>query len=796
MAYLGAALTFPLGGGLYSPYIVNLAPGPAEVDAGVTRHVRMSIRDLETHIVGSAVRVVVSYSQQFADGTERFDDVTRMSGTFLSSINANPIDDVEADIQVVGSGIQITKNQTDSQKSVFYTSLEGGNNYISALATAVVKPNTITPDATGAVFGLEHGQRNTGAYVFFDNPSGLMQVRLAGPADGTGTRVPNSSTSWDWSAYAYRYVLIWNEIEDRVELYAIGDGNTTSLLDAQDISLFQQYETQSTGSPTPLRGGQSAITMFYGIEGPTNDRVTIGNVAVTTDVGFPIIGNTVPGYYRTIRQTDEIVRYDGGDPINASLSSWFGPDDEFLTDPDPDGEVNILYNYDGQPVQLIKNTPDKTFAIYREEPGFIGSSDNGILLDATFYARKGTNIGTFITGMGFLINDTESVFCLTLLDDASYRTIGLLGDGTGPGVSADYNRVPQEIDWIESTRIRMTIDPRRGWVEIYADGDYVNPVLRKEFDRAGFPTVADFSMSAVPAFICFGHPYDLSTTGTFVLERLHYSHLYQAYEARDGDLPDSADPKWLLTTAGFQDPSPLYGLHLFGGGFGPTPLGYYVHAGVGPGGSSTIIDNQLRISCDPGETQIYFRSVDCAINQGAALDIRVKFTDWKPKSRTGTFLVIDDGTSSYMLSFIDTEIGKFVALCVRAGFDSFEEAVGTEGDDSKYSFKLDWTEAHTYRLERRPLDGVYVFVDDAAEPELVLLDWEDDPDWPATQFNEPIIAFGQFSREGSVSVWDHVRAQLSRGYEVSTIKDAATVELEDEHASTQCVVVAYAEDSD
>jgi len=208
-----------------------------------------------------------------------------------------------------------------------------------------------------------------------------------------------------------------------------------------------------------------------------------------------------------------------------------------------------------------------------------------------------------------------------------------------------------------------------------------------------------------------------------------------------------------------------------------------------------MVDDQLEIECLAGETQVYYRSGEFDIERGVILEAKLSFTDWKPKTRTGTFLVIDDGLKAYMLSFVETDIGKFVGVAVDAGSGSFVEEVGTDGEAASLSFKVDWSESHVYRIERRPLDGLYIFLDDAIDPELVILD-SARVDFPTSQFGEPVVAFGQFSREGSVSLWDHVHTMFGRGYEVSTRKIDPTETLEEEIAATQAIVVAFAEDVD
>ena len=791
MGGLAAGLAFPLGGGYQAPYIVNLAPAPRAEDTGVTEYVRLSIRDVESHVVANLVQVAVGYAQVFASGDNDFSK--DMPRTFMSSIFLGPVDEEKCTIQSVAEGIRLTKTVTDPQKSVYFTQVDGGTGYRSALASSVIRPDVISVGAQGAVLGLELGQRNTGAYVFFEYPGGIEKIRLAGPADEAGVRTPDVSVTFNWTTSINRYVLIWNETSGEVEVYSIDPNNVTSVLIVENISSFQQYDPDQSGSSSPRRGGAGDITMVYGIEGPIGDQATFGNTLVTADVGFPLIDGARPGNFYTLRRTDELIRYSGGDPRDVQLSSWFGPDALFLSDPDPDGVVQVLANLE-RSVELIKNTPSKTMALYREEPAFQGSNLNGIFLEAEFKAQDVDLISSRITGMGFLVYDGQTAWVIGLL--ANTNVLSILASGTGNDSNISNYRSTGLLDWNSYVRIRLVIDPRRGKVELFNSSDFSTPILELTFNRSNFPSGSDLGLGSSQPFIAFGHTQVLATTGSFTLKRLSYSHLYQAYEAKDGYLPDSVitDPVWLLTASGFQDTSPLWGA-LLSGGMGLMPLGYYVHGGFGPAGNSVMVDDHLEIECLAGETQVYYRSGEFDTERGVILEAKLCFTDWKPKTRTGTFLVIDDGLKAYMISFVETDIGKFVGVAVDAGSGSFVEEVGTDGEATSLSFKIDWSETHVYRIERRPLDGLYIFVDDAVIPELVILD-SARVDFPTSQFGEPVVAFGQFSREGSVSLWDHVHTMFGRGYEVSTRKIDSTETLEEEIAATQAIVVAFAEDVD
>jgi len=782
VSHLVSPLVLSLGGGAFSPFIVNLEPAPGESGAGVADPVRLSIRDIDTYIKLGQLQIVIGYARVRADGSDLYEE--DIDEIFLSSTLGGSVDDEKATIQKVAGGVEFTKTLSGPQRSVYFSgsSLIPGN--LNAIATAVVRPDSITADAQGAVLGLEHGFRNTAAYLFFTNPSGTPSIRITGPEDANGVRSPDTELTFDWTSTFRRYIIVWNEIKDRVEFYSIEDG-ITQLLHEEDISNFSTFDDSLLGTPTPRRGNEDDATLVWGIEGPSGDRVTFENVAVATEVGYPIVGLARPGTFKTILRSDETVRFDKGvDPRLFTISPWFGPDSEIFSNVDPEGVAQLL---DSGRFQLKKNSANTTFAVYREEPGVMSSENEGFMFEAEFAALPSKVIDGRGTGMGFAIYDGQTLYQLNLFDGA-VRTLGVL--------KTDGFLSVKSIEWGIPVRIRFVVDPRRNKIELFnVDEDLVTPLLSQTFDRVLLPDSSETGLSSEPAFLSFGHLDAIDTAGSFDLLDFKSGTLYQAYEARDGLLPGSADPTWLRVSEGFDEVSPLSGIHLLGGGYGVTPLGYFVAGTGGPIGDQSLVDDQLILDNNPGLFQVFKRSAPWDSTRGAIIEARLQITEFKPHNRTGLFLILDDGLTAYILSFVDTPIGKFVGIAKRAGLSSFVENVGTEGEASDLSFKVDWSVPHTYRLERRYLDGLYIFVDNEEEPSLIIPDSKN-IDYPSSQFLAPTIAFGQLSKEGSVSKWDFVRSLFSRGYETSFRRIESVSVLEEKIGNTQTVIVAHAQDND
>lgn len=776
-----------------APLIVNLLPLSDQADFDLTGPVRLTVRDPDTYVSAALLHVSIGYAQTHGDGDVVFDADTGIPGTFMSASLPGPLDSTKADIQVAAEGIQITKTIAGLQRSVAFTPIEAGVGFKSAMVSAVVRPDIVTVGEEGAILGMEHGPRNTGVYLFFDDPGGGKQIRITGPADAAGVRVPDRAVAFDWTAIQ-RYIIIWNERMGVVELYSVTSSATT-LVTTELIANFQQFDLDS-GLPTVRQGGAGALTAVYGIEGASGDRVTIGSISITAQVAYPIVGISRPGQFETVRRTDESVRYTGGDPREVEISPWFGPpNSNIFPSSDAAGDVTVL----DEGARLSKITAAGTYGFHREEPGLTGSSTDGYILDAEFFATPTVLVGGIMTGMGFIVHDGTTSLFLALLVIGGTRTVGLLNAGVDVTTIGNYSIPITKVDWSSPVRFRLSVDPRRNKVDLYLASDIKTPVLSIPFNRSALPVPATLGLTGQPPLLAFGHVTDTFTAGSFELRNLKYSHTYQAWEGLDAALPNASptDPLWTPVTLGFQEISPLYGgggLYLLGGGFGPSVLGYFFDLGSGPSATASITaGNQMQIVADPGETLTYQRGGSFDIHRGVILEISLQITSHKPRARSGCFLIIDDGINAHMLSFVDTDIGKFAAVPVRSGLDGFVEVVGVDGDSEDLSFRIDWDEPHTYRFERRPVDGLYVFVDNNKEPALVIPD-RSNVDYPTTQFAAPTIAFGVRSGEGSISLWDYARVMFGSGYEVSFKLRNTTEELEENIRNSQVTVVASADD--
>lgn len=768
------------------PWVINLVPTPDEHGSRLLRPVSFSIRDSDTFIDPTNMRVKAGYAKVFSNAEEKFDVLPRTRRIAMAAGVAG-----EPSITISSGELHIEKTSNDLQRSVYTTSIEAGIGFNSAMVTAVLRPDVITPTGSpgspnplaasvfpgpllpipysglsggtfaadsGTILGIEHGPRNRAIYLRFQQHADLTKyVRFSSQTDALGTApIINLSTLFDWTSL-HRYTIVWNEVDGNVEVYA-HIGTLTQRLFNVAIESLPQLPTDYYAKA----GGGADITAIYGQLGPIGDKSSWTNIAVTRDVGYPIVGTIRPGDFNTTVNGAEYVPMDTRiDPREAGISVWATAAESVLADTDDEATTfvgNGIFN-------IEKPTSAKTFALYREEPGLLASSTDGFMIQATLSAAD-YELEASSTGMGVIVFDGTTVFHLQLLDDLERRTIGLLKkDGNLIDLSEHFTPAT-DFDWEDLKSFRFVADPRRNVIRFYSADDPSTSTMEIPFDRSTLPSASDYSWTGLTPFILVGHLSALDTTGTLKIKEFKFCHLYHGWDSEDGVAPNLAPT------------SPVY-------------------TRVTSGGSvASMASGELSITAPGGSLDKFHRAADCGFGRGAVLEARLNITSWRPKSRTGTYVVLDDGIHAYAITFLENNTGKFVALSRRTNAGGFQEVGGKDGDAATVSFLMDWTQKHTYRLERIPNEGIKVFLDDEVEPRITY------PEsklafLPDAQFSgTPTAAFGQFSTEGATSHWSFVRGFFSRGFEMSFKKNKPDSILRDELINTQAIIVAHVVDVD
>lgn len=770
-------------------FISNPSRGGADPSAAgdptgakVTDPIQVSVRDTDEPVDISSIQFSVGYARAHALGVNGPFDA-QLPRTKRASLLSPVAYSMNPTIGVVGSGLVITKGSDIPEASTYFTSIDRGSNpNYGAMFTAVISVASSPVytngdlDPLGPVIGLEHGPRKTAAYCFFVDNGVAKQVRICGPSVG-GTRSPDIYVPYDWSIITdQQYILFWNEAKGVLELWTdnttgTGGIGTATLVASVELVNFQQFGP--VGS-VPA-GGANDITGIYGVEGKSSAEISIISAATSSDAGYPFVNGARGGGWKTYLDPDYEIGFSGAvDPTHLTRGGiWF------KNPASADSAGQIIPSAGGY-CRLLKNTASTDFSIYRDEPGFAKTTTDGFLIE--FKCHSSTTGGTgFATGAAIQISDGQTLFQLDFLFDGSTRTVGILLLGGDPTVPANHLAPTTPVDYSTKT-LRLTVDSRRNLIELFDTADLDTPLGSWALNRAALPT-------ATTSQIVVGLPVTSTpAVGALDIYSLRYSYIYQAWEARDSLTPLSANPPFSSgTPAGGGGPLSAAVMP------GVLPLPYFIDSGGGGGGgagsgSGSLTSEGYRITTAGGETYYFSRGAPFNSEIGAIMEFRMKIESWHPFERTSVFAFIDDGNNAFMLSFVETNEGKFVCVPLSANVSGFQEYAGTTGQGALLSVAIDWTVSHTYRLERRPRDGLYLFIDNNAVPALVLLDLAQ-YSFPATQLSAKDIAFGQLTDEGAVSVWEFVRGQFGSGFEISTILNLPQSELQSRLSGARTTVV-------
>lgn len=755
MAHFGAPFTFPFGGQPIigdQPWIIDYAPSPGDFDISLLDPIRFSIRDTASYVDTSLLRIDTGYASVHSDGAALFDSLPRTTRRTLKNAPTGPDPHLQ-----ISSGVVITKTTSSAQRSVYTTAIDVGSAFPSFMITAIIHPTVLgsvadgtPPPINGPVMGIENGRRNKVVYLWFQNIISVGRIlRLTSFLDPVFSPDVNDTTLWDWSV-PQRYTMVWDEARGYVEVFSDLNNETTLLFSSaiDDIPAFEDSYYARTG-------GAGDIVGIYGQEGTTNDSSTWSNIAMTADVGFPVVNGIRTGDFVTKIVGSELIRTIGSvDPREAPIACWFEASSDYFPATDVDGVEEIV---DGA-FSMTKVTDASTLAVMRVEPGFLLSISRGFMVQGVISADN-TALQDSATGTGIIIYDGLSVFLLQLFQDASgSKTVGIRKRGGSDFDLSTYYQPTTPLDW-SKTGFRLVADTPRNKLQLFSLLDLTTPILDIALDRGSLPVASEFSYTGLDPFIAFGHILPTNTAGTFSLNSLDYCHFYQSWEAREGD-PTLISNPYTATSYGFL----------------------------------SLADDVLTITTPPGDMSFLYRQAFFGTNRGAIIEASLRIPSYRPLSRTGVYLALDGGPGNYIyaLSFSETSLGRFASLELRNQTGDFRvvDLTGIDGAGSTNSFLVDWTEYHTYRLELRAYDGLYVFLDNETTPRITLSN-RNFSTLPDNTQTIPSTVFGHLTQEGATSDWLFVRGFYSVGYEISFQKKESVQDLQKELTDTQAIVIAY-----
>lgn len=732
------------------------APSAAGDPSGVKAidPIRVSLRNPTSAVNLGSLQMGVGFAQTHALGSAgRYDQ--KLPRTRLGSLLSNQLTGVPTCVTNPTFGQLITKTSSSPQASVFFTSVDRADGHSkNAMFSTVMQPGVTAithigdPDPFRSVIGLENGPANSAVYCTFlnDFDESNKVVRICGPSV-SGVRSPDIWYPCPWSSNVHQYIIFWNDSRGQVELWL--DLNTSGIGTAQLIAAIPISEFNTFGAVgTVPAGGANDITAIYGLEGPSSNFAAFVSMALATNVSFPFISGARAGGWRSYLDSDITMSFSGAvDPTRLSRGgAWF-----IKPSGDPLGTLSVIKA--PAACRLLKKTPSTAYSIYRDEPGFAMTATDGLMVE--FEINTQTSGGTgFETGAALQISDGSTLFQLDFFSNGSTFDLGLLLRGGDPGLPSDHLQAAQPIDY-RFRRLRLVIDPRRGVIDLYDTLDLLTPLISWTLERGNLPTTASTNL-------VMGLPVSATAaTGFMDIFSFKYSYIYQAWEVRDSLGPTSADPPYTSSDTGGSG-GPLNLSVMPGIGFFPLPYEPPSGGGGGSPGSGSLQADGFQIATTGGEVLTYTRVGLFDANRGAVIEAAFKITKWHPAKRTSVFVVLDDSLKAYMLSFVETDTGKYVCIPMSSGSNGFAEFPS----NGKISAKVDWSQVHTYRLERRPRDGVYLYIDNAPDPALVLLD-SARYSFPTTQFHAKTIGFGHLTDEGATSVWKFARDCFGTGYEIS-----------------------------
>lgn len=733
-------------------FITNRIPSPDEQNFSLTRPVYFSLRGANNPIDISEVNISVGYSSIHGEGSNYFDQIipgTVRKGLLAPLSHEEPIISLQSD-----NFVQIIKATDSQERSTYFTALQVGdvNLYDCVMVSAIINPISVSNDpllsgAVGPVFGLELGPRNTGVYVFLKNISGVNSILLTGPIIPDVAQAILATTTYDWSG-THRYTISWNESRGIVQLFI--ENLLLLSVNIADIPLFSTNTLKRTTGTEYLA--------VYGLEGPSGDSVNIGAISITTNVGYPVFGIVRSSTFNTITRPVDLVKTSSGiDPRKDPVSPWVNDGGLHFNPVDQLGSIITTSQFS----QFAKVTENNlvSLAVYREEPGFLLSNIEAFCIDLTFFSTSTSRDGD-AAGMGFVIDDGYTAFRVSLFQSGSVRYIGVLSAGGDETLLS--NSVTAIYDWTVPNTIRFVVDSSRQFIKIYDLTDPANPILDAPFLRVNFPTSADFSWTNLTPFIAFGHFTNTHTTGSMYVEKLAYSTYYRYWYATDGLSPDDSANKnaWSKTVIG----SPV------------LPV-------------SPISKEFINITCGYADGLTYNRPAVTNAFSGASIEARLAITGNDEFEHTGDALILDDGLHSFVLAFTETEEGKFACMGLRSGLSTYQESAGFNSDSGVLSFAIDWTQPHTYRLERKPNEGTFVFVDNSATPSLTFPESRI-AELPDTIYLTPTVAFGHFLQNApSNANWYFVNTNFSIGFDVAFKKNEPDSVLKTELFGAELIVL-------
>ena len=750
------------------PVVVNTLPHPlappstVDVDA----YLRFGLRDVDTYIDRSTIQVGLAYGNGVYVPSrelvlpEDVEGLTDPSGT--TELHRGFFDDwagtasgLEPTLDASTGRLLMTK-ATGGQEKSFYSIIDSAVEGRSFHAEVAVDHAPAGGGAAlyfndaryrGMMLGLVSGLRNRGVFVFFCEDAGAPLLVVCGPATGNGVRTVLAEVPYDWTQPGCTYKLVWNEFTTpkSVEVYAADSmGETTRILWVQTTTLDQFHSAAVVGGEVVSTSGKAMLV--FGVDGPAGSVATVDLAAHFTLGGRAVHDGQMCHNHSAIITPDHLIRLGMGTvPEDLLVSPWL-----------PGVMVGSVTATSTQ-LKLSKASTDDHFLplVYTREEPALGTA--GWMLRGHIAGSSSSYLGSNLSGMGVLLDTGDRLVHLALLDDYAEKFLGIQTSPAGSLIQeTSYTKIP-DTDWSDGVPLTLIADPNRDEVDVFVDDELA---LTVSYNPANLPPTA-----GVGARVTFGHatPMHLpsGSYGDFTLQELWYSTNAISYCADHLVLPEATVTPWV------RDPM----------GAGSVTIG---------ADGLTLQDDSFG---DPGTPLMYRRTEPYLVPSHAAfVESRFAVESWSddvgspdPVDKPiATAVYLDDIDSVAALLMVKTSTGRTFVF-VPSVDDIFEDVVQQTEEGEARSFEIDWTEEHTYRLERSPGEHVRLYIDNAVIP-VIDLTWDEAALPNGGLAIQPSIGFGSGNpRAKTKSHWKFVRYGIGRGYDLAVRRELTNDEMT-EHA--------------
>lgn len=743
--------------------LVNTAPGDSSDPIKPEDHVHLGLKSEALTVQIGYTKVAAALSGLVHTGLLPEDaGFEKMDAAvdFVSFERLHPLTGVSASRALSVNDLVITKNSNNNgDLSVYEVSVPHISATQSMLGHFKFRKKTWTPysplwtnlsNVVGMVFGVEHGPMNTSATVFLQTGNKLV---LAGPLQSYLAARPGQTV----------YTLNWEALSDdeEIELYVLFNSLASPrtvevwaklpadpgpvLLGSVLVSSLGQFPTPSSNINNNRAGITDTGKIFFGNAGRTGDVLQIEDWSFYPD--FRIVmedGVAQPNAEAAVLPDCPVeFRASKGLAPEALVPGRWIPDGALL----PSAELVYQPGRRSEPVYLTHQKTGLGTSFFRKmEPRVAAEAagnDDGFMIEA-FVAGEVFSRAGDATGLGFEVDDGVSNHRLTFVESDARRTVGILKDqSAAQDLLTGYHLPDIDIDWTSLKLLRMVLDRRRGWLDLYADEALV---LHQSLSGITLPP------TILPGRVAFGHLESLDTSAKIHTAFLNYLPRYRAWESIDAVAPDASS-----------DPELDFFKTLTGAGSAAFSSGKY---------------QVVKSSVSVASKHTFYRAADFGEFKGGQLDFEnqvVMYTDqdlrqFAPQVSTGTGVSIFLGNKKIDIGFYDCGIhGRKVGIIPGSG--SAQDIIDQTALGRRFSADVDWTQTNQFRVVVKGFDRIEVYLGSVVNVPIITIPWQNDTDGfdLPNDITAPGFSFGHFSESTtSTTKWGFMRWGVSNGYEVAT----------------------------